>query len=94
MMLSYLAQVSRNTSNVLHLSLTDKGYRPKVESYKVPFHAGTSEASFDTLKSKLNTPPILAFPRFTDSFVVSTDASDRAIGGVLSQMQDGHERVE
>ena len=25
--------------------------------------------------------------------MVSTDASDRAIGGVLSQIQDGHERV-
>ena len=51
------------------------------------------EASFNTLKSKLTTPPILAFPRFTDPFIVSTDASNRAIGGVLSQIQDGHERV-
>ena len=25
--------------------------------------------------------------------MVSTDASDRAIGGVLSQKQDGHDRV-
>ena len=51
------------------------------------------QESFDTLKSKLTTPPILAFPRFTDPFMVSTDASDRAIGGVLSQKQDGHDRV-
>ena len=51
------------------------------------------KASFNTFKSKLTTPPILAFPRFTDPFIVSTDASDRAIGGVLSQIQDGHERV-
>ena len=51
------------------------------------------EASFNTLKSKLTIPPILAFPRFMDPFIVSTDASDRAIGGVLSQIQDGHERV-
>lgn len=51
------------------------------------------EISFTTLKSKLTTPPILAYPLFTVPFTVSTDASDRAIGGVLSQIQDGHERV-
>ena len=51
------------------------------------------EASFNTLKSKLTTSPVLAYPRFTDPFIVSTDASDKAIGGVLSQVQNGHERV-
>ena len=30
---------------------------------------------------------------FTDTFIVATDASDTAIGGVLSQIQDGCERV-
>ena len=49
--------------------------------------------SFDTLKSKLTTPPILAFPRFTDYFTVSTDAPDKAVSEVLSQIQDGHEWV-
>ena len=51
------------------------------------------ETSFNTLKSKLTTSPVLAFPRFTDPFLVATDASDTAIGGVLSQVRDGHERV-
>ena len=45
------------------------------------------------LKSKLTTSPVFTFPRFTDPFLVATDASDTAIGGVLSQVQDGHERV-
>ena len=45
------------------------------------------------LKSKLTTSSVLAFPRFTDAFLVVTDASDTAIGGVLSQVQNGHERV-
>ena len=51
------------------------------------------ETSFDTLESKLTTSPILASPRFTDSFIVSTDASYRAIGRILSQIQDGHQRM-
>ena len=51
------------------------------------------EAAFTTLKSKLTQSPLLAYPRFTEPFIVSTDASDKAVGGVLSQIQDGHERV-
>ena len=51
------------------------------------------DSSFNTLKSKLTSPPVLAYPRFTDTFIVATDASDVAVGGVLSQVQDGHERV-
>ena len=51
------------------------------------------DSSFNTLKSKLTSPPVLAYPRFSDTFIVATDASDTAIGGVLSQMQDSRERV-
>ena len=51
------------------------------------------ETSFNMLKSKLTTSPVLAFPRFIDPFLVATDASDTAIGGILSQVPDGHERV-
>ena len=51
------------------------------------------EASFNTLKSKLTTPPILAFPKLIDPFIVSTDVSNGTISEVLSQIQDGHERV-
>lgn len=38
-------------------------------------------------------PPILAYPQFDIPFAVHTDASAHAIGGVLSQVQDGKERV-
>ena len=51
------------------------------------------KTSFNTLKSKLTTPPVSAYPRFTVPFIVSTDASDKTIGGVLSQVQNGHEQV-
>ena len=49
--------------------------------------------SFNTLKTKLTTPPVLAFSQFEMPFIVATDASDHAIGGVLSQLQDGQEKV-
>ena len=55
----------------------------------------TSECdnAFNTLKTKLITPPVLAFLRFEIPFIVATDASDYAIGGVLSRVQDGQEKV-
>lgn len=48
------------------------------------------------LRSALCQAPILAYPRFDgDPFIVDTDwsCSNRAIGAVLSQVQEGHERV-
>ena len=56
------------------------------------FHwTAVCESSFTALKSKLTSLPILAYPKFIEPFIVATDASDTAIGGVLSQVQDGHE---
>ena len=51
------------------------------------------QKAFDQLKQKLVSPPILAYPQFDVPFVVQTDASAHAVGGVLSQVQDGKERV-
>ena len=49
--------------------------------------------AFDTLKQALVNPPLLAYPDFTKEFILSTDASLTAIGAVLSQVQEGTERV-
>jgi hypothetical protein len=49
--------------------------------------------AFDTFKQKLTNPPILAYPDFTKIFIVHTDASESAIGGVLSQKFDEGEKV-
>jgi len=49
--------------------------------------------AFETLKRKLISTPILAFPRPSDPFVIDTDASECGIGAILSQCQDGVERV-
>ena len=44
-------------------------------------------------KSKLVTSPILGYPDFATAFVLYTDASDAAIGAVLSQFQHNNEVV-
>jgi len=51
------------------------------------------QASFDEPKEALTSPPILAMPTADGTFTLDTDASDVAIGGVLSQSQGGNERV-
>ena len=60
----------------------------------VPFQWKEAQrSSFETLKKCLVGPTVLAYPDPKISFVLDTDASDCGIGGVLSQVQDGVERV-
>jgi hypothetical protein len=60
-----------------------------------PFKWEDAEAkAFETLKTELTSPPILAFPDFEKEFIVSTDASQYGIGAILKQEDsDGKERV-
>ena len=46
------------------------------------------------LKDKLTSPPVLAFPQKDGGkFILDTDSSDYSIGAVLSQLQNGEEKV-
>ena len=49
--------------------------------------------AFDELKRRLTTAPVLAYPIAPGEFTLDTDASDKGIGAVLSQEQNGQERV-
>jgi hypothetical protein len=49
--------------------------------------------AFENLKQALTNTPILAYPRNEDSFFLETDASNTSMGAVLSQIQDGKEKV-
>ena len=63
-----------------------------VKGKKFVWNAETQE-SFNRLKLALISSPMLAMPIDDGEFVLDTDASDFAIGAVLSQKQGGDERV-
>ena len=53
-----------------------------------------TQTSFDTIKQLLTTAPILSYPLLQDQpFLLDCDASNVGVGAVLSQVQDGEEKV-
>jgi len=50
------------------------------------------QQAFDSMKGKLCTAPVLAYPNFKLPFILTTDASKVAVAAILSQVQDGFER--
>lgn len=67
-----------------HLTQKEVGFRWTEEHSK----------AFRDLKAALTSSPILAYPDFSQQFVLDTDASNGAIGAVLSQVgADGKEHV-
>lgn len=50
------------------------------------------ETAFVTLRDQLCTEPLLQHPDFTRPFILTTDASGYAIGGILSQGEVGKDR--
>ena len=51
------------------------------------------EESCQTLKRALISTRILAFPNMEGKFIIDTEASNLGMGAVLSQVQDGQEKV-
>ena len=49
--------------------------------------------AFNKLKAALISEPILAYPDTSKPYILHTDASDKAIGAILTQDQNGQERV-
>lgn len=50
------------------------------------------DQAFNILKEKLTTAPLLQYPDFSQPFVVTTDASNYAVGAVLSQGSIGKDK--
>ena len=51
------------------------------------------DGAFQDLKTALTTSPVLGYADYRQPFIVETDASLRGLGAVLSQMQEGQQRV-
>ena len=51
------------------------------------------EKAFQHMKVAMTTPPILKYPIPGCDYILDTDASDKAVGAVLSQVQEGQEVV-
>ncbi|KAJ8009501.1 hypothetical protein DPEC_G00089540 [Dallia pectoralis] len=51
------------------------------------------QEAFEQLKSRLTSAPVLGYPLDSGQLLLDTDASDWGIGAVLSQVQEGEERV-
>ena len=58
------------------------------------FHwSAECQDAFNRLKHLLTTSPITAFPEFSQSFRLYTDASTAGLGAILAQIRDGKERT-
>ena len=78
-MSSYYRRFIPQFAQPLH-SLTQKG---------ASFHwSAECQEAFDTLKHKLPTAPVLAYPSCEKPYTMETDASLSGLGAVLSQVQD------
>ncbi len=72
-------------------ALVGKGGKGNID---VPLNWTTEcQTAFDELKQCLMSPPVLAYPDFSQSFILPTDGSLHGLGAVLSQRQEGAERV-
>ena len=60
----------------------------------VPFQwKAEQQEAFQELKDRLSSPPILGYPQNQGEYILDTDASDTGLGAVLSQIQEGQEKV-
>lgn len=67
----------------------------KKEKEEVKLHLKKNEVQkeIENLKKCISTDALLALPNVKEKFILTTDASGVGVGAVLSQIQDGKERV-
>ena len=94
--------VPRNVQEVrrfLGMSSYYRRFIPRFSKVAQPLHALTRKgaeflwnddchSAFESLKQRLISSPVLAYPAFTKPFTLETDASIQGLGAVLSQKQE------
>ncbi|CAC5398884.1 unnamed protein product [Mytilus coruscus] len=77
-------QKDNDTAKCLH-QMTEEG--------REFLRTNDSQEAFEKLKGKLVSAQVLGHPDFSQTFILDTDACNRAIGGVVSQVIDGEEHI-
>ncbi|KAI3375565.1 hypothetical protein L3Q82_003895 [Scortum barcoo] len=70
-----------------------KSKGPQLSSRMPIIWTAEHQRTLEELVDLLTHPPVLAYPDFDQPFVLHTDASERGLGAVLYQQQDGKLRV-
>ena len=90
---SVLGVISYNRHLIPHNSEIAKPMIKLTEKERPFIWDEEQQKSFDDLKEMLSQAPTLVHPQPQEEFILDTDASNEGIGTVLSQVQDGQERV-
>ena len=53
----------------------------------------TCQEALEQLITAITNPPVMAYPNYSEPFILHTDASEQGLGGALYQRQDGKLRV-
>jgi hypothetical protein len=83
---------AENTSNVTKRNTSKNSNNQRSSNSPVQWtqeHADILNVPIERITS----PPILAYPQYTEPFIVNTDASQDGLGAVLYQKQSGVMRV-
>jgi len=89
---SFLGLASFYRRLVPHIADIAKALTQLTKKDKIWDWSREYQESFDKLKSKLRNAPVLVFPDFKVTFILTTDASTVGLGAVLCQVQEGIER--
>lgn len=102
---SYVQDFSRHAKCLYDLLSADVTPSPELKPTFRPAGAGqlpphhkivwtdSHQKALNYLVDVLTNPPVMAYPRFEDPFILHIDASERGLGAVLYQRQEGRLRV-
>ena len=93
----YIPNFARIAKPMYDLITTTETKNPKKNGQipsKTPVQwTDKQQNSLETLIDHITSPPIMAYPDFSQPYIVHTDASKEGLGAVLYQKQDGHSCV-